>query len=162
MKPDETLGGLQNKDSKISSEELEEDGSTVTDRKIANTIQLCWLLIPFWCGELPLGVEAEPLGEWRGTPLECAEVQAQSWVPQQGVLWDTPMARWAGEGNDLEDVIHILLESMKQTVEKKAERNGTGTCLLLYLMYRRLGRGRLWKSEATAKRLWTGSMAAPS
>ena len=53
-----------------------------------------------------------------------------------GVLWNTPMARWAGEGNDWmklaaqrkprkEDVIRSLLESMKQVVEKKAEPKGT-------------------------------------
>ena len=49
---------------------------------------------------------------------------------------DTPMARWAGEGNDWmkvvvrrkplrEDVIRNLLKSMKQAVEKKKEPNGT-------------------------------------
>ena len=49
----------------------------------------------------------------------------------RGAQWDTPMARWAGEGNDWtklmaqrqlrkEDVIRSLLESMKQAVEKKA------------------------------------------
>ena len=48
----------------------------------------------------------------------------------------TPMARWAGEGNDCielmaqrkprkDDVIRSLLESIKQAVEKKADPNGT-------------------------------------
>ena len=45
----------------------------------------------------------------------------------RGVQWDSPMARWAGEGNDWiellmqtrpqkEDVIRNLLESIKQPV----------------------------------------------
>ena len=53
----------------------------------------------------------------------------------RGVQWDTPMARWAGEGKDLiklvtqlkphkEDVFRSLLESMKQGggKEKGAKR----------------------------------------
>ena len=47
----------------------------------------------------------------------------------RGVQWDTPMATWAGEGNDWiklmaqrkprkEDVIRSLLESMKQAVDE--------------------------------------------
>ena len=53
----------------------------------------------------------------------------------RGVQWGTPMARWAGEGNDWiklmahrkarkEDVIRSLLESMKQAVERNTEPNG--------------------------------------
>ena len=65
----------------------------------------------------------------------------QRWKPKvgfhnRGVQWDTPVARWAGEGRDWitlmtqlqprrEDVIRSLLESTKQAVEKKAELNGT-------------------------------------
>ena len=54
----------------------------------------------------------------------------------RGIRWDTPMARWGGEGNDWimllaqrqprkEDVIHSLLASMRQTVEKKTKANET-------------------------------------
>ena len=53
----------------------------------------------------------------------------------RGVQWDTPMARWAGEGNDWtelltqtrphkEDVIQNLLESMKQPFDKKKVSKG--------------------------------------
>ena len=52
------------------------------------------------------------------------------------VQWDTPMARWAGEGKDWiqfmtqtqprkEDVIRNLLESTKQPVDKKKESKGS-------------------------------------
>ena len=69
-------------------------------------------------------------------PLQRTKVEAQSCVPQQRTQWDTPMARWAGEGNDWikfmalskprrEDVIRSQLESVKQAVEKKNESNGT-------------------------------------
>ena len=51
------------------------------------------------------------------------------------IQWDTPMARWAGEGNEWiqpmtqtkprrEDVIRNLLESTKQPVDKKKESKG--------------------------------------
>ena len=54
----------------------------------------------------------------------------------RGEQWDTPLARWAGEGKDWiklmaqtqfrrEDVFLSLFESMKQAVEKKKEPNGT-------------------------------------
>ena len=69
-------------------------------------------------------------------PLQCPEMEAQSRVPQQRVQWDTPMARWAGEGKDWiqlmtqtqlrkEDVIRNLLESMKQPGDKKKESKGS-------------------------------------
>ena len=77
------------------------------------------------------------------------------------------MAGWAGEGNDWiklkaqrklrkEDVIRSLLESMKQAVEKKAEPNGTRpiekpSLPHLNFIYRRVGRGRPWRSKATVK-----------
>ena len=52
------------------------------------------------------------------------------------IQWDTPMARWAGERNDWiklmaqqqlrkKDVIHSLLTSLRQTVEKKIKANET-------------------------------------
>ena len=56
--------------------------------------QFCWLFVPFFGGELPLGGEAVPLGAWRGTP-----VTYKVGFHNRGVQWDTPMARWAGEGN---------------------------------------------------------------
>ena len=54
------MGGLQNRDSIISAKKLEDDGSTVTDRKNVNKIwttrpftkvmsQRRWLFAPFWC-----------------------------------------------------------------------------------------------------------------
>ena len=75
------------------------------------------------------------LGDGVG-PLQCREMEAQSWVPQQMVQWDTPMARWTGEGKDWvqlmtqtqlrkEDVIRNLLESMKQPADKKKESEGS-------------------------------------
>ena len=75
------------------------------------------------------------LGDGVG-PLQCREMEAQSWVPQQRVQWDTPMARWTGEGKDWvqlmtqtqlrkEDVIRNLLESMKQPADKKKESEGS-------------------------------------
>ena len=55
---------------------------------------------------------------------------------KRGTQWDSPMARWAGEGNDWmklvaqqhprkEDVIHSLFASMRQAVEKKTKANET-------------------------------------
>ena len=54
----------------------------------------------------------------------------------RGVQWDTPMARWVGEGKDWiqhrtqtqprkEDDIRNLLESMRQPVDKKKEFKGS-------------------------------------
>ena len=62
-------------------------------------------------------------------PLQCPEMEAQSWVPQQ-------RGRWAGEVKDWiqlmtqahprkEDDIRNLLESMKQPVDKRKESKGS-------------------------------------
>ena len=63
-------------------------------------------------------------------------VEAQGWVGSITEEWDTPMARWAGEGKDWiklmtqlkprkEDVIRSFLESMRQAVGQKKESNGS-------------------------------------
>ena len=65
-----------------------------------DTFHLCWLFVPFSGGERLRGGVVGPVGAWRGTPTVFREMEAQSWVPQQRVQWDTPMARWAGEGKD--------------------------------------------------------------
>ena len=90
--------------------------------------QLCRLFVPFWGGELPLGGEAEPLGEWRGTPTRCRGGSTnlgfitEEYNASEGNDWIKLMAQ-----NKIrkENVIRSLLESMRQTVEKKAEPNGT-------------------------------------
>ena len=81
-------------DIKISTKNLEEDGSPLSTEKIASKIwtttdvgrlrwgcsQLCWLFVPFLGGELPLGGEACLLGYGEG-PLQRTKVEAQSCVP---------------------------------------------------------------------------------
>ena len=62
--------------------------------------QLCWLFVPFWSGELPLGGEAEPLGRMAWDPYNVQRWKHKFGFHNRGVQWDTPMARWAGEGND--------------------------------------------------------------
>ena len=77
------------------------------------------------------GGETEPRGVWRGTPTTYRDGNTNVSFITEECSGDTPMARWAGEGNDWiklmaqknreEDVIPSLLPSVKQTVEKKAE-----------------------------------------
>ena len=82
------------------------------------------------------GGETGPLGVWRGTPYNVQRWKHKVGFHNRGVRWDTPMAKWAGEGNDWiklmaqrkphkEDVIRYLLETLKQAVGKKTEPNGT-------------------------------------
>ena len=63
-------------------------------------------------------------------PYNVQRWKHKVWFHNRRVQWDTPMARWAGEGNDWkklmaqrkprkEDVIRSLLDSMKQAVEKE-------------------------------------------
>ena len=104
---------------------------------------LGWRTIAWW----------RSLASWR---MAWDPYTVQMWKHKIGfhsriVQWDTPMARWAGEGNDWkklmvqrkprrENVIQSLLESMKQTVGKKTEPDrlrNQGTCAPLNLEYRR-------------------------
>ena len=97
--------------------------------------QLCWLFVPFWGGERPLGGEVGHLGVSCGTPATFIRWKHRVVFHNRGEQWDTPLARWAGEGKDCikfmmqlklrrEDVIRNLFESKKQAVEKQ-EPNGT-------------------------------------
>ena len=97
--------------------------------------QLCWLFVPFLGGELPLGGEACLLGYGEG-PCNVQRCKHKVGFHNRGAQWDTPMARWAGKGNDwikfmaqrkprMEDEIRSMLEFMKEAVEKKTEPNGT-------------------------------------
>ena len=143
-------GGLENKNSIFFTKKLEDDGLPLLTEKIANKIwaTMTWavyegdvpimlaLFVPFWGGEQLLSGEAEHLWGMAWDPFYVQRRKHKVGFHNRGVQWDTPMARWAGEGNDWvkllaqrqprkEDVIRSLLESMKQAVEKKAESNGT-------------------------------------
>ena len=59
-------------------------------------------------------------------PTNVARWKHKYGLHNRGIQWDTPMAKWAGEGNDWiqllalrhrkEDVIHSLLALMRQAV----------------------------------------------
>ena len=83
------------------------------------------------------------------------------------------MAKWAGEGNDWiklmaqqqprkDDVIHSLLASMRQAVEKKTKANETRPLPPLQIEILEEGKKLTLEIKGTAKRLWTRSTVMPS
>ena len=144
------LGGLQHEDIRLSTKKLEEDGSLPADRKICEQ-HLGYYDVGRlrWC-DVPIMLALRSILGWRTTAkwrnraswsLAWDPYNVQRWKHKvgfhnRGWQWDTPMARWAGEGHDWiklmaqnkprkEHVIRSLLESLKQTVEKKAETKGS-------------------------------------
>ena len=105
---------------------------------------------PGYEGDVPLVRALRSFLGWRTTAWWRSRASwSMAWDPtnvtrwkrkvgfhNRGIQWDTPMARWAGEGNDWiklmaqrqpreEDVIHFLFASMRQAVEKKTKPNET-------------------------------------
>ena len=108
-------GELQNQNIAIHEGLLAEDASAVADG--ANCGQI-WSTMTRAAYD-DCTVEKSILMGYGVGPLQCPEMDAQSWVPQQRNS-DTPMARWAGEMKDWiqlvtqtrprkEDVIRNLL-----------------------------------------------------
>ena len=91
------------------------------------------------------------------------------WASTRSNMWDTPMARWAGEGDDWvrkmilrppkkDDVVIGFSEADETAYAAFTEENrrhsvqrakGVGSC----------ARGSSWTSGATARWWWTGPMA---
>ena len=128
-------------------------------------------------GDVPIMLALRSLLGWRTTAWwRSRSSWCMAWDPNsvqrwkhkvgfhnRGVQWDTPMARWVGEGKDWielmtqtrprkEDAIRNLLESMKQPEDLCRQRN-QGICLPLTLEHQYLERSRHWRSKGTIKRL---------
>ena len=147
MKPDEAWVGYRKRTLEMLQNSWRKMGLPLLTEKIASKIwttmtwvvyevmsHLCGLFVP-WRGERPRGGEAWLPVVWHGTLLTLHDVtrwKHEVGFHNRGIQWDTPMARWAGEGNDWiklmaqrqprkEDVIHSLLASMRQAVDKKTK-----------------------------------------
>ena len=115
--PDETKVDLQNQNISVHEDLLAEDGSAKIDA--------LKLLTKFWTtmtwaahdGDVPayvgsaftIGVENDCMVEksilmcaWRGTPNNVQRWKHKVGFHNRGVQLDTPMARWAGEGEGLD------------------------------------------------------------
>ena len=149
MKPDDTWVGYRMRTSTCPRKSSRKMGLPLLTENIASKIwtAMTWAV---YDGDVPILLALRSILEWRTTAwwrnraswgMAWDSSNVQRWKHKfgfhnRGVQWDTPMASWAGEGNNSiklmaqfeprkEDVIRSLLESMKQTAEKKAEPNGT-------------------------------------
>ena len=178
MKPDETWVVCRTRTANF----LRKMGLPLLTERIANKI---WTTVTWadYEGDVPMMLALRSILGWRTTawwrsraswgtawdPYNVQRWKHEFGLRNRGVQWDTPRARWAGEGNawirlmaqkkpHKEDVVRSLLESMKQTVEKKAEPNGTRPVKKprgLPPLVLDIPEGWPWKSKEIAKRLWT-------
>ena len=149
MRPDETWVGYKLRTSRFIRVCWRKVGLPQMTEKIANKIwtTMTWAV---YDGDVPIMLARRSiLGKENDCMVEKSIFLGMTWDPynvqrwkhkvgfhNRGVQWDTPMARWAGEGKDWiqlmtqtqprkEDVIRNLLESMKQPVDKKMESKGS-------------------------------------
>ena len=140
------LGDLQNQNIAVHEGVLEDDGSADADGKNCkqnfdnyDVDNFRWGRSNHVGSSFHFGVENDCMLEksillvYGVGPLQCPEMEAQSWVPEQRCTvghTDGEMG-WRGEGlmtqTQLrkEDVVRNLVESMKEPVDKKKESKGS-------------------------------------
>ena len=149
MRTDETWVGHKIRTSRFMRLCWRKMGLPLLTEKIANKVwtTMTWAV---YDGDVPVMLALRSLLVWRTTAWwRSRSSWGMAWDPNnvqiwkhkvgfhnRGVQWDTPMARWAGDGKDWielmtptrpqkDDVIRNLLESMKQPVDKKMESKGS-------------------------------------
>ena len=171
------MDGLQDENVAVPPEQLEEDELAVADKENCEQNLDNYDVGRLWRGRsncagssLHLVVENDCMVEksvllvYGMGPLRCPEMVHKIGFHNRGVQWDTPMARWAGEGNDWiklvaqqnhrkQDVIRSLLETEPNGI-RPAEKPRDLPPLELGIP--ETGQWPTLEMEGIVERLWTG------